>query len=371
MRTIVLTLVVILSCTVSAQNFTKGDYVYHQNILKRLWTEQDFKQIQSKVDSMQQVFDSRIDSMQPYVDKTSPLLSTTYSGSKSELERTYDRHFEDADLEQARQILVSRYKTTETEELYRLFNQLKQDYTDKLYLYKAYKGTMIQYSQLSAKLTKLKTVKADLDDIRNILQAEINRQQADSLPKSGVYRTKKSVLIEGDDVITVTAPYKTVEGFRVFNGQCILKRVRNQYTNATGTHFKEYTYNVTIILTVVDGTVKAEKYSGTMYWWAPNQQARNISGTYRQKQQAMDNAKPVIISTRHIRKYEDFGYHGDLAKEMLELLQTESFTESDENSVIYAYLSSVPSVRKQIIEQFQKRYRTYKSAILIDFSEIR
>jgi hypothetical protein len=225
--------------------------------------------------------------------------------------------------------------------------------------------------KLDRQLSRAESLCIDLVAAKTILNNEIKRDTTVAGPASGIYTTKWTEPINEDDVITVSAPYKTVQGFRVYDGICKLRRTKKQYPNVTGTHFKPVTYDVTITLTVKDGMVKSEQYSGSMYFWSPNYKIRNsVAGTYRQKQQAVDKARPVS-ETKPVKTYEDFGYAGQYAKDMLNLLQTESFTVSDENAFIQSYLSTAGNLRDKLVQQFQKRYRTYKSSILIDFSEIR
>ena len=89
---------------------------------------------------------------------------------------------------------------------------------------------------------------------------------------TGVYKTKWIEPINEADVITVTAPYITVNECRVYHGQCIFKRTKKQRVNATGNNHFDTTYDVTITMTVDKGLAKSAKYSGTMSWWVPKQQ---------------------------------------------------------------------------------------------------
>ncbi|WP_195643246.1 hypothetical protein [Bacteroides ovatus] len=368
MKTLQIVLAMLLmSATVSAQNWSTEHYA---SLCARFdscqfFTKQDFED----AEKLLKLNKAKLDSLSNIVDISIPL------GESGDLWKKYLRDKRNL-LEIITKIDYSKMRISNIQD------NLKNDYTTLnrkcqklLNTYQLYSGgyegsnSFLQYSESIARLTIANERLIAVKELQDFIQTEESKLSKDAA--SGTYTRTWTEPINEDDIITVTAPYKTIDSIKVFDGQCVLRRTKKQYTNHTGKHFKPVTYDVTIILTVADGIVKTEKYSGSMSWWSDNKQAGNGYKTYRERLNAINNAKAIKTATKQITKYEDFGYYGNYAKEMLDMLKVGSDLSSVKKELLRKYAKATETERQDIKNEVIKLYKNYASPIKIDFSNIK
>lgn len=369
MKTLQLLLAMLLmSVTVSAQKWSTEHYA---SLCARFdsckfFTKQDFE----KADSLLKQNNAKLDSLSyTVIGHVSP------EGESGDLWKKYLRDKNDL-LEIKTDIDYNRMRISNIQD------NLKKDYTalnrkcqNLLNTYQLYSGgyegsdSFWRYSQSVVRLNIANERLIAVKELQGFMQLEESKLSKDAA--SGTYTRTWTEPINEDDIITVTAPYKTIDSIKVFNGQCILHRTKKQYTNHTGKYFKPVTYDVTITLTVIDGVVKAERYNGSMSWWSDNKQAGNGYKTYRERLNAIDKARAVKTATKQITKYEDFGYNGNYAKEMLDMLNVGTDLSTAKNELLSKYAKATETGRQEIKNEVVKLYKNYTSPIKIDFSNIK
>lgn len=343
------------------------------NVLDTCLTENDIQRYIAETERVNQQADSILALMTPYVEKGNNVISISINGPKHEFEQRLNTAALERAVRRLQPIMPSNPIHAKYDSIARAkHDSIKRVYSDKIDLYRRNHSYAKQHSNAINQLIKLKSVKNELDEILTSLETELNKSvEIENMQATGVYKTKWIEPINEADIITATAPYITVNGRKVYNGQCILKRTKKQRSNATGDNYFNTTYNVTITLIVDKGIVKSAKYSGTMSWWGQNDNIRKQYKNLREGTTAMLNARPIIVQTKPITKYEDFGYQGDLAQEMLRQLKTISDTDFDKQGFVYNCLISNASDRPKLIQEFAERYRAYKHSIFIDYSELK
>lgn len=334
--------------------------------LKSYLTEQDVQNYLSEI----KLFDAQIDSIlacsAPHISKGDVIIRPAFNDTKHEFERKLTEQNVERDMSS----FTRSNDVPSTHAAFAVYDSIRRAYSDKVQLYRKYISYAKQHSDVLNKLSKLKQVKADLDTILTIIKTEQNMPLPDSIQSTGVYKSTWIEPINKADVITVNAPYKTINGIRAYNGQCVLHRIKKQRQNATGNNYFDTTYDVTITLTVENGVAKSAKYTGSMTWWGQNDKIRKQYKNPREGAAAMLKAKPVIVQTKPIIKYEDFGYNGDLANDMLKQLKTKGI-EYDENDIVTRYLNSEGQTREKVIDDCIKQLKASKQMIHIDYEKLK
>lgn len=344
------------------------------NMLDTCLTENDIQRYIAETERANQQVDSILALMAPYnIEKGNNVISISINSPKHEFEQRLNTTALERAVRRLQPITPSNPIHAKYDSIARAKrDSIAQAYATAIRLYKNNRVTASQHSNAINQLIKLKSVKNELDDILTSLETELNKPvEIENMQATGVYKTKWIEPINEADVITVTAPYITVNECRVYHGQCIFYTSKKQRVNATGNNHFDTTYDVTITMTVDKGLAKSAKYSGTMSWWVPNNKIRKQYKNPREGTAAMLKAKPIIIETKQITKHEDFGYMGNLADEMLKQLKTANDTDFNKRDFVYNCLISKVVDRPKLIQEYAEKYRTYKQSIFIDYSELK
>lgn len=363
----ILLAMLLMSVTVSAQKWSDEHYASLQAKFDscKFFTQQDFEDAQILLKQN----DAKLDSLHDIIGHVNS------SGETGELWKKYQN---DTQILHDIQHDIDYYHIRSAKlpaDLLRKYLVLYSKCTKILNTYKPYSGGYEgsdSFRMYSSSIVRLNLANARLNAVKELQELmQTEEAKLSDNAASGTYKRTWTEPINQDDIITVTAPYKTIDGIKVFDGQCILHRVKKQYTNHTGKHFKPVTYDVTITLTVENGVVKSEKYSGSMAWWGENRQAGNGYKTYRERLNAINSAKAIKTDTKQITAYDQFGAYGNYSKEMIDLLNVGTDLPSAKKRLLSKYAQATETERPAIKNEVIELYKNYSSPIKIDFSNIK
>ena len=223
------------------------------NMLDTCLTENDIQRYIAETERANQQVDSILALMAPYnIEKGNNVISISINSPKHEFEQRLNTTALERAVRRLQPITPSNPIHAKYDSIARAKrDSIAQAYATAIRLYKNNRVTASQHSNAINQLIKLKSVKNELDDILTSLETELNKPvEIENMQATGVYKTKWIEPINEADVITVTAPYITVNECRVYHGQCIFKRTKKQRVNATGNNHFDTTYDVTITMTV-------------------------------------------------------------------------------------------------------------------------
>ena len=136
-----------------------------------------------------------------------------------------------------------------------------------------------------------------------------------------------------NDSYPMKLPYKTINGKKVIDGLCTVRLLHTQLQNATGSNYREETYDVTITMNVQNGKVMNISCSGKIQNWIPNINIlKNYRTEYEQKI-ALSRAKPIIDKTQNIKSLNDFRSNSVLNS--IKSLEKRRAFDDDKDLLIY------------------------------------
>ena len=143
-------------------------------------------------------------------------------------------------------------------------------------------------------------------------------------PASGVIKDTILLGWEDEEKYYMQIPYRNDDGVLVPHGKCSVRHVLPQLKNAKGSHFHKYTYDVTFVVNVENGTAVSIVPSGKVQKWEEDESAGGNVGILS-KAQAVLNAKPIVKKTYNVKNVSDldspaFGYDAADKKSMLDNL---------------------------------------------------
>ena len=161
-------------------------------------------------------------------------------------------------------------------------------------------------------------------------------------------------------------PYKTINGKKVIDGLCTVRLSRTQLQNATGSNYREETYDVTITMNVQNGKVMSISCSGKIQNWIPNINIlKNYRTEYEQKI-ALSRAEPIVDKTQNIKSLNDFKSYSVLNS--IKLLEKRRAFDNDKDLLMYL-IKSYDSVHGFGSEEEMELIRLQIEPL--DFSNVR
>lgn len=168
------------------------------------------------------------------------------------------------------------------------------------------------------------------DDVEYDYTAGTNREQlsrlfAPSAPMIGYARQARTLFepslrheaprgtltVEAWNGGKMTVPYKTVNGRTIADGICRYTCTRAQLPEATGSHYEQETYSVSMTLHVKQGKAVGLGISGKRQLWKPDPRATKNCHTRTALRIALQNSKPIVHKTIIVRTKEDFPFRLD------------------------------------------------------------